>query len=460
MSYTGADRTNSFNATVTYKAYSLHNFRKIPQIKQLPEELQFDIEVVGHVLPFKVNNYVIDQLIDWDNIPNDPLFILTFPQREMLLTEHYEEIAELLRSGADKQTIKDAADRIRLQLNPHPAGQLEHNVPIIDQEKLYGVQHKYAQTVLFFPSQGQTCHAYCTFCFRWPQFVGIDSLKFASKEVELLVSYIRQHSEITDVLFTGGDPLIMSAKHLASYLEPLLEANIPHLRRIRIGTKAFSYWPYKFISDADSEELLALFRKVVQVGKHLAIMAHFNHPRELSTHMAVEAIQRVRATGVEIRTQSPILRHINDDPAIWAELWDRQVDLGCIPYYMFVARDTGAQHYFAIPLVRAWEIFREAYKNVSGLARTVRGPSMSTNPGKIQVLGVNEIRSEKVLTLRFLQGRNPDWVQRPFFAAYNETACWLNDLSPAFGKKRFFFEDELEQYYRENIFTTTVGNFE
>ena len=460
MNYINADRTNSQNATVTYKAYSLHNFRKIPQIKQLPEELQFDIEVVGHVLPFKVNNYVIEQLIDWNNVPNDPLFVLTFPLRGMLLTEHYEEMAGLLRSGADKQTIKEAADRIRLQLNPHPAGQLEHNVPEIDQEKLYGVQHKYAQTVLFFPSQGQTCHAYCTFCFRWPQFVGIDSLKFASKEVELLVSYIRQHSEITDVLFTGGDPLIMSAKHLASYLEPLLEANIPHLRRIRIGTKAFSYWPYKFISDADSDELLALFRKVVQAGKHLAIMAHFNHPRELSTQLAVDAIQRVRATGAEIRTQSPILRHINDDPAIWAQLWDQQVDLGCIPYYMFIARDTGAQHYFAIPLVRAWEIFHDAYKNVSGLARTVRGPSMSTNPGKVQVLGVNEIRGEKVLTLRFLQGRNPDWVQRPFFAAHNETACWLNELSPAFGEKRFFFEDELEQYYRENIFTTTVGNFE
>ena len=85
---------------------------------------------------------------------------------------------------------------------------------------------------------------------------------------------------------------------------------------------------------------------------------------------------------------------------------------------------------------------------------------MSTNPGKIQVLGVSEIRGEKVLTLRFLQGRNPDWVQRPFFAAYSETACWLNELTPAFGAQRFFFEDELEQYFRENIHTTTAANFE
>ena len=110
---------------------------------------------------------------------------------------------------------------------------------------------------------------------------------------------------------------------------------------------------------------------------------------------------------------SPLLRHINDDPALWAEMWDRQVDLGCIPYYMFIARDTGAQHYFSVPLVRAWEIFREAYQRVSGLCRTVRGPSMSANPGKVQVLGASEGKGEKVLVLRFLQGRNPDWVTEP-----------------------------------------------
>jgi hypothetical protein len=127
---------------------------------------------------------------------------------------------------------------------------------------------------------------------------------------------------------------------------------------------------------------------------------------------------------------------------------------------MFVARDTGAQHYFAVPLVRAWEIFRGAYQQVSGLCRTARGPSMSANPGKAQVLGVTEIRGEKVIALRFLQGRNPDWVGRPFFAEYSDTATWLNELKPAFGEKRFFFQDELEQYYRENIDSSTADDFE
>lgn len=443
-----------------YKSYLLSNFREIPQMEKLTEQQKFDIEVVGNVLPFKANNFVVEQLIDWNNIPNDPIFVLTFPQREMLQPEQYDEIAALLKQGADKTVIREAANRIRMQLNPHPAGQLDHNVPILNGERLHGMQHKYRQTVLFFPSQGQTCHAYCTFCFRWPQFVGMSDLKFASREIEHLIAYLREHPEVTDVLFTGGDPMIMSAKNLAGYLEPLIEARLPNLRRIRIGTKALAYWPYKFVGDDDSEELLDLFRKVTDAGLHLALMAHFNHPRELEPEVVREAIQRIRETGAVIRTQSPVLRHINDDPAVWAQMWNAQVDLGCIPYYMFVARDTGAQHYFSVPLERAWEIFRDAYQQVSGLCRTVRGPSMSANPGKVQLLGVAEIKGEKIFTLRFLQGRDPDWVQRPFFAAYDDKASWLDELNPAFGEEKFFFEEEMEMLYREKLDVSTADDFE
>jgi KamA family protein len=437
--------------TPKYKAYSLSNFRDIPQMVRLPEAIKFDIEVVGHVLPFKTNNFVVDHLIDWEQAPTDPLFILNFPQRDMLLPHHYEEMAALLKSGADNATLKAAANRIRLQLNPHPAGQISHNIPSIEGEALDGMQHKYRETVLFFPSQGQTCHAYCSFCFRWPQFVGLSDLKFASREVDRLIDYLKANPQVTDVLFTGGDPLIMSARNLALYIEPLLEADLPSLRHIRIGTKALSFWPYRFLSDDDSDDLLALFRKVGDSGKHLALMAHFNHPRELEPEPVRQAIARIRQTGAVIRTQSPLLRHINDAPELWAKMWTRQVDLGCVPYYMFIARDTGAQHYFSVPLVRAWEVFREAYQRVGGLCRTVRGPSMSANPGKVQVLGVCEIRGEKVLQLRFIQGRNPDWVHRPFFARYDEQATWLGELRPAFGEERFFYQEELETSYQENL---------
>jgi KamA family protein len=441
-------RTSTHTAAPKYTVYSLQNYRQLPQMKWLSEEEQFNIQVVGSVLPFRVNNYVIDELIDWDNVPGDPIYTLTFPQKDMLRPQHFDRMAQLLRRDASPQEIREAANDIRMQLNPHPAGQLEHNVPELDGHKLTGMQHKYRETVLFFPSQGQTCHAYCTFCFRWPQFVGIDELKFAMKEAELLAEYVRRHTEVSDVLFTGGDPMVMRVRHLRNYIEPLLAPDMEHLRTIRIGTKSLSYWPYRFLTDSDAGEVLDLFEQVTRAGKHLAIMSHFNHPNELQTEAVAEAVRRIRDTGANIRTQSPILRHINDNADDWATMWRQQVSLGMVPYYMFMVRDTGAQHYFGLPMVESWEIFRQAYQQVSGIARTVRGPSASAAPGKIQILGVNEIHGEKVIVLRFVQGRNPDWVHRPFFAKYDPDAVWPDELRPAFDEERFFFEDEYDSMCR------------
>ena len=435
------------NESPPMKSYTLSNFRDLDQIQKFSDEKQFEMEVVGNVLPFKTNNYVVEQLIDWNNIPNDPMFVLTFPQKDMLKPAYYDKMASTLQKGSDKKEIAEVANEIRLQLNPHPAGQMELNVPVLkDGTKLYGMQHKYKETCLFFPSQSQTCHAYCSFCFRWPQFVGMDEMKFAMKEGEQLVQYLKEHQEISDVLFTGGDPMIMKAKMFSTYVNTLIDAKLPNLKTIRIGTKALSFWPYKFLIDNDADETLQLFEKITSNNIHLAIMSHFNHHVELSTGSVKVAIKKIRKTGAEIRTQSPLLAHINDDAEIWATMWKKQVNLGCIPYYMFVVRDTGAQHYFGVSLIRAHEIFRNAYKKVSGLGRTVRGPSMSATPGKVLVDGVTTINGKKVISLRFLQGRNPEWVQKPFFAEYNEDAIWLDDLKPAFEDK-FFFEDELNEKY-------------
>jgi len=423
------------------KSYTLYNYQTIPQISVLPEKVIKDIEVVGRVLPFKTNNYVVDELIDWSNTDTDPIFTLNFPRREMLEKRHYSIIEKLLDEGADKETLQKRIQQIRLGLNPNPAGQ-EHNVPYLNEVRLKGIQHKYPETLLFFPSQGQTCHAYCTFCFRWPQFSGMNELKFAMKEADLLHKYLRIHKEITDVLFTGGDPMVMNASTLEMYIRPLLEPGFEHIRTIRIGTKSLAYWPYRYLTDNDSDDIIRLFNQIGNSEKNLSVQAHFNHPIELSTDAVKKAIKRIRSTGAQIRTQSPLLRNINDKPELWIEMWRQQVDLGCIPYYMFIARDTGAKHYFELPLDKCWQIYRKAYRKVSGICRTVRGPSMSDHAGKIQILGVQEIKGEKIFVLRFIQGRNPKWVDVPFFAEYNPKATWFNQLKPAFGEEKFFFEEE------------------
>ncbi len=422
-----------------YKSYSLHNFREIPQLKNLTEEQKFTIEVVGNVLPFKTSSYVVDELIDWNNFGHDPFFILNFPQKEMLDDKSFDRVATLLKNGSPKKFLKEEVNRIRLKLNPNPAGQ-EHNVPLLDGKRLNGIQHKYRETMLFFPTQGQTCHAYCTFCFRWPQFA-LNEYKFAMKEADAMVKYLKANPKITDVLFTGGDPAIMKTRFFEEYFNALLNADVPHLRNIRIGTKSLAYWPYRFTTDEDADDLLKLFEKTIAKGINVSLMAHINHPGELKTKAVKKAVKRLISAGVQIRSQSPLLKNINDKPDIWAENWKLQVKMGIIPYYMFIARDTGAQDYFAVTLNRAWQIYRNAYNQVSGICRTVKGPSMSCDPGKIQVVGISELNGQKVFVLNFLQGRDPEWVGRPFFAKYDPRAVWIDDLQPAFGAPDFFFED-------------------
>jgi len=433
-----------------YKAYARHNLPLLPTYKHLSEEELHAIQVVSEALPFKTNNYVVNELIDWDNFQNDPMYILNFPQKGMLSDSQFRVLSAMLKNKVNKADLARHVAELRHELNPHPAGQMEHNVPSLQGKVLTGIQHKYRETMLFFPTQGQTCHAYCTFCFRWPQFTGINELKFAMKQPALIVAYLKENPSITDILITGGDPMVMKAGVLARYIDALLEADLPQLKTIRIGTKSLSFWPYRYLTDPDSDQLLELFKKVEDRGIHLAFMAHFNHPRELETDAVKEAISKIRKTGAQIRSQSPLLRYINDDPEIWADMWKKQVSLGIIPYYMFVARNTGAQSYFGVNLDQAHRIYRKAFHQVSGIARTVRGPSMSAGPGKNRIVGISEVQGEKVFVLEFLQGRNPNWVGQPFFAAYNEKAMWLNDLVPAFGAKEFFYQKEYDKLTKVN----------
>ena len=221
-----------------FKFYTRKDIDDIRELQTLSEEQRLDMKAVSAVLPFRVNNYVIQDLIDWNNIPDDPIYQLTFPQPGMLKDKDFAHMRDLVRQNATSEDIKSAARTIQDALNPHPAEQMELNVPKMDEEPLDGMQHKYRETVLFFPAAGQTCHAYCTYCFRWAQFVGINELKFAAQQADKLVEYLRQHKEIRSILFTGGDPMVMKSKVLRRYIEPLLDPSLEHLESIRIGSKA------------------------------------------------------------------------------------------------------------------------------------------------------------------------------------------------------------------------------
>lgn len=418
-----------------YKAISIHDLPHIKQTASLDQKRMEELTTLGKIYPFRTNEYVLDELINWDDFENDPIYRLNFPVKEMLTESDYDIILAAQKNLAPEE-LKKVIRELRLKLNPHPAGQLEMNIPYLNDLKLNGYQHKYQNTILFFPAQGQTCHAYCTFCFRWPQFVGDPDLKIATNEVDLLIKYLSQNPQITDILITGGDPMVMNSSNLKNYLQPLM--TLPSVKNIRIGSKSLSFWPYKYLDGDESMKVLEIFSQIIQSGKHLSFMAHFNHPVELSTPAVKEAIKMIRGTGAEIRTQSPILKHINDDPRIWAELWEKQVQLGCVPYYMFLPRDTGAQHHFGIELSTALSIFREAIGSISGLCRTVRGPIMSTDNGKVEILDYNS--TDNIYMLRFIQHRNPTMSYKCFYGRPNTSnPIWLSGLEPLHDSDAIFF---------------------
>jgi len=430
-----------------FRAYGRRHLDRLPEINRLSIEQRVALKAVSSVLPFRVNDYVLRELIDWDDIPNDPIFQLTFPQAGMLERADLLRLEDMVVRGEEGESLKRLVHDIRLRMNPNPAGQKLLNVPRVDGERVMGCQHKYRETVLFFPVQGQTCHAYCTYCFRWPQFVGVKDLRFAARNTDELVQYLSEHDEVTDVLITGGDPMVMSSALLRRTIEPLLAPSLGHIRSIRIGTKALSFWPYRFLTDADADDLLRLFEDVRSRGRRLAFMAHFSHPRELGTKAVAMAIRRIRGAGAVVRCQAPLIRHVNDKVEAWAEMWRRQLALGAVPYYLFVERDTGPKQYFQVPLARALRIFSGAYSEVSGLARSVRGPSMSATPGKVLVDGVATIHGEKVFVLKMVQARDPEWVNQVFFAKFDSQAAWIDDLRPAFAEHQFFFDPYIRAMY-------------
>lgn len=416
-----------------YIAYNAKNFRKIEYLKYLDPQFIEDTEIVAKVLPFKTNNYIVDYLIDWENYETDPIYILTFPNKKMLLPEHFNQVKRAIHENVPEEELSKIINNIRLQLNPHPADQAT-NVPKLNDEALSGIQHKYRDIVLFFPSEGQSCHAHCTFCFRWPQFVKDLDLQFSMREIDLLIEYVRKNDHIHEILFTGGDPLIMSPRTIARYTDKIIEAKIPNLKTIRFGTKSLTFWPFTFLPlfNDEAEEMLNTFKRIVDNGYHLSIMAHFNHPNEMDNEIVQEAMRNIQKTGAIIRTQAPLLRTINDSSEIWSEMWTKQIGLGLVPYYMFVERETGPHEYYSVPLSRVYDIYQNAIKSSNSFAKTVTAPVMSARKGKVQILGKleNPLDGQLYFILQYVRHRDHTKTYKPFLMHYDESSTWVDQLKP------------------------------
>jgi KamA family protein len=232
--------------------------------------------------------------------------------------------------------------------------------------------------------------------------------------------YIAEHPEVTNVLLTGGDPLLMSTRRLGEIIAALRA--IPHVKIIRIGSKMPAFDPWRILKD---KELQALLTKYSEPRRKIYLMAHFDHPREL-TDPAVEGINQFLKCGVICVNQCPLIAGINDDVQVLSDLFRELSWIGCPQYYLFQCRPTAGNEAYKVPLVRGWHLFRDALRLGSGLARRARFV-MSHETGKIEIVAVDETK----IYVRYHRAK--DASLRGQFLTYerDDQACWFDDLRPA-----------------------------
>ena len=350
--------------------------RRLDQVPQLSEELRQRLQPVSDKYVFRVNDYYLG-LIDWDD-PEDPIKQLIIPREEEL-----NDWGQLDASNEGAVTVGR------------------------------GVQHKYTDTVLLLCNE--ICGAYCRYCFRKRLFM--DDNDEVTNDVSEGLRYIADHPEVTNVLLTGGDPLLMSTRRLTEIFDDLRQ--IEHVKIIRIGSKMPAFDPWRVTRDP---ELQAAFRKYSTAQQRIYLMAHFDHPREL-TKEAIDGIDVCLQNGVICVNQCPLIKGVNDDPYVLAELYSTLSYIGCPPYYLFQGRPTAGNEPYEVPIVEGWTIFQQALKRGSGLSRRARF-CMSHETGKVEILGVDE----EHIYLRYHQAKHKTDLGRFFICRRDDNAYWLDQL--------------------------------
>lgn len=351
---------------------------RLDQLEQLTPGEQEVLERVAERYTFRAPRRYLD-LIDWRD-PDDPIRRLIVPQP-----------GELEDGGR-----LDASNEASITVAP-------------------GTQHKYPDTALLLCNE--VCGGFCRYCFRKRLFMQ------GNTEVSLDtgpgLAYIATHPEITDVLLTGGDPLMLSPDRLLSIVRAV--AAIEHVQVVRIGSKMPAFDPGLVLERTDLIDGLAA---VVADGTSVYLVTHFDHPRELGDEAAA-LLRRMQSASLACVNQCPIVRGINDDADTLAALFQQLCRAGVAPYYLFQGRPTAGNAPFDVPIVAGYRAFDTARSRVSGLAGRAR-MVLSHELGKLEVAGVDGAR----LYLRFHRAKHPDDRGRFMTFERNDDAYWLDDLVP------------------------------
>ncbi len=352
---------------------------KLAKIPQLSSGEAQELKKVCDKYAFRANDYYLS-LINW-NDPDDPIRKIVIP-----------DIKELEGGGH-----LDASDEESYTVVP-------------------GLQHKYQYTALLLVND--VCGAYCRFCFRKRLFMDLNDE--TQRDVSEGIAYISKHKELSNVLLTGGDPLVLSTPKIENIVRQLRE--IEHVKIIRIGSKIPAFNPLRILNDPS---LLDMFSKYSRGEKKIYIMAHFNHPRELTSE-AISAMDMLAKAGAVIINQTPLIKGVNNDPYTLAALFNKLSYIGVPPYYLFQGRPTVGNKTFSIPIEKSFEIFEQARMLCSGLAKRAR-LVMSHSTGKIEVVG----KTETHIYMRYHRAANPQERARFMVFERNPDAYWFDDYKEA-----------------------------
>ena len=299
------------------------------------------------------------------------------------------------RFGVDPTPLADVAERYPMRVNPYylsliksvgdpiwrqavpaeeeihdsvcPADPLEEE----NQSPVPNLVHRYPDRVLFLVSS--ECAMYCRFCTR-KRKVGGESMVITRQTIEAGLDYIRSHSEIRDVILSGGDPLLLAAERLEWLLRELRA--IPSVEIIRIGTRVPVVLPQRI-----TPALVRILRRF----HPLFINTHFNHPDEI-TDTAAKACGRLVDAGIPLGNQCVLLRGVNDEPAVMKRLMQKLLAIRVKPYYIYQADMVQGTDHFRTTVEEGIEIIRALRGHTSGMGVPAYVIDAPGGGGKIPIL--------------------------------------------------------------------------
>ena len=298
-------------------------------------DIKENLEKIEAVYPVLLNKYYLS-LIDWNNFPNDPIARQSFPSAEELAdeTSSFDPLAEEQQMPVPR-LIHRFRDRVVILANSH-------------------------------------CAMRCRFCFRKREWAnGAELPPISDAELAVMVEYLHAHPEVREILLSGGDPLMLPEKRLLEVVHQLKK--VPSIDVIRVASRIPVVWP---------ERITTSLAQALGDIPGIWFATHFNHPREVTPESSAACTRLVKA-GVPVINQTVLLKGVNDDAEILADLFRKLTALRVKPYYLFHVDPVRGVRHFATGIECGLEILKTFRSTLSSLAVPTFAIDLPEGGGKV-----------------------------------------------------------------------------